>query len=59
MATIQPQTPVTLSQEWGVSFSDYKVNGIGSNSCGPRLKKEYRFDEEKFSFALRLELIGE
>ena len=27
MATIQPQTPVTLSQEWGVSFSDYKVNG--------------------------------
>ena len=27
MATIVPQTPVTLSQEWGVSFSDYKVNG--------------------------------
>jgi len=40
-------------------YFDYKVNGIGSNSCGPRLKKEYRFDEEKFSFALRLELIGE
>ena len=27
MATRVPQTPVTLSQEWGVSFSDYKVNG--------------------------------
>ena len=27
MATIVPQTPVTLSQDWGVSFSDYKVNG--------------------------------
>ena len=27
MATIQPQTPVGLSQSWGVSFSDYKVDG--------------------------------
>ena len=27
MATIEPQTPVTLSQDWGVSFSDYKING--------------------------------
>ena len=36
---------------------DYKMNGIGSNSCGPRLKKEYRFDEMKFSWQLRLELV--
>lgn len=27
MATIEPQTPVKLSQDWGVSFSDYKVDG--------------------------------
>ena len=33
---------------------DYKMNGIGSNSCGPRLRKQYRFDEEKFTFHLRL-----
>ena len=27
MATIEAQTPVALSQNWGVSFSDYKVDG--------------------------------
>ena len=27
MATIEPQKPVQLSQNWGVSFSDYKVRG--------------------------------
>ena len=27
MATIEPQKPVELSQNWGVSFSDYKVGG--------------------------------
>ena len=35
---------------------DYKQNGIGSNSCGPRLAKEYRFDETQFTFRLRLEV---
>ena len=33
---------------------DYKQNGIGSNSCGPRLAKEYRFDETQFTFRLQL-----
>ena len=27
MATVEKQAPVALSQNWGVSFSDYKVNG--------------------------------
>ena len=27
MATIVPQTPVTLSQNWGVQFCDYRVDG--------------------------------
>ena len=27
MATIEKQSAVSLSQNWGVSFSDYKVNG--------------------------------
>ena len=27
MATIQAQDPVKLSQDWGVSFSDFKVDG--------------------------------
>ena len=33
---------------------DYKQNGIGSQSCGPRLKEKYRFDEESFTFEMNL-----
>lgn len=33
---------------------DYAQNGIGSNSCGPRLMEEYRFDEEEFVFEIKL-----
>ena len=29
---------------------DYKVSGIGSNSCGPELIKKYRLDEKEFTF---------
>lgn len=33
---------------------DYAQNGIGSNSCGPRLIEKYRFDEKEFTFNIRL-----
>ncbi len=33
---------------------DYRQDGIGSASCGPELRKEYRFDEEEFVFEVRL-----
>ena len=29
---------------------DYKVSGIGSNSCGPDLEKEYRLSEKDITF---------
>jgi len=34
---------------------DYKVSGLGSNSCGPELEKPYRLDEKEvmFRFTLR------
>ena len=34
---------------------DYKVSGIGSNSCGPGLEEKYRLGEKKirFSFTIR------
>lgn len=35
---------------------DFRQNGIGSNSCGPRPKEKYRLDEEAFTFALNLKL---
>lgn len=34
---------------------DYKVSGIGSNSCGPQLEEKYRLDEKqiRFQFSIR------
>lgn len=33
---------------------DYKLNGIGSNSCGPEVINRYRFDDTEFSFEIQL-----
>lgn len=33
---------------------DYKMSGIGSNSCGPQLLEPYQFNEKEFVFALDL-----
>ena len=29
---------------------DYKMSGLGSNSCRPELQKEYQLNEEEFSY---------
>ncbi len=39
--------------EWHL---DYKMSGVGSNSCGPALLPAYRLDEEEICFALRLDV---
>lgn len=31
---------------------DYKMSGVGSNSCGPELLPQYRLDEREFEFAV-------
>lgn len=33
---------------------DYKMSGVGSNSCGPELKEKYRLSEKKISFEFYL-----
>ncbi len=33
---------------------DYKVSGLGSNSCGPDLEKTYRLDEKQIHFAFTI-----
>lgn len=33
---------------------DYKVSGIGSNSCGPELLPKYRFDEKEFEYIYQI-----
>lgn len=37
---------------------DYAQSGIGSNSCGPELLKEFRLDEERFTFEIGLVVFG-
>ena len=33
---------------------DYKMSGVGSNSCGPSLLPQYRLEEGQFDFAFSL-----
>ena len=33
---------------------DYRHTGIGSNSCGPALEPQWRFEEKNFKFSFRL-----
>ena len=33
---------------------DYKMSGVGSNSCGPELLPQYRLEEEAFTFRFTL-----
>ena len=33
---------------------DYAQNGVGSNSCGPKLRDPYRLKEQRFLFKVKL-----
>lgn len=33
---------------------DYAQNGIGSNSCGPKVMEQYKFNEEEFLFDIKI-----
>ena len=33
---------------------DYKQNGIGSNSCGPKLARKFAFEDKYFEFSFRI-----
>ena len=35
---------------------DYKVSGIGSNSCGPALDEKYRLKEKEFEFGFSIKI---
>ncbi len=37
---------------------DYKVSGLGSNSCGPELLEKYRLNEKEFEFTFNFKPIG-
>ena len=36
---------------------DYRMSGVGSNSCGPELLPQYRMDEENFTFDFTLDIL--
>ena len=35
---------------------DYKMSGVGSNSCGPTLKAQYRLNETEWDWAISLQI---
>lgn len=37
-----------------VANIDYKISGVGSNSCGPELLNKYRLEEKEFEFNLKI-----
>ncbi|WMT43583.1 glycoside hydrolase family 2 TIM barrel-domain containing protein [Paenibacillus sp. D2_2] len=37
---------------------DYRMSGVGSNSCGPELAENYRIEEKQITFELTLKLIN-
>ncbi|QIM68225.1 glycoside hydrolase family 2 TIM barrel-domain containing protein [Basfia succiniciproducens] len=40
---------------WDILCLDYKMSGIGSNSCGPNLKEQYRLSETDFNWEVFLQ----
>ena len=36
--------------------TDYKMSGVGSNSCGQELLEQYRLDEKEFTFEMLLKI---
>lgn len=39
--------------------TDYKVSGLGSNSCGPELEKQYRLEEKNIDFRFMIRPVNE
>ena len=37
-----------------VVYLDYRHTGIGSNSCGPKLEPQWRFEEKHFAYSIRI-----
>ena len=46
----EPETTVII---------DYRISGVGSNSCGPRLSPKYTFCEENFCFRFNVKPVFE
>ncbi|MHA7964007.1 glycoside hydrolase family 2 TIM barrel-domain containing protein [Paenibacillus sp. CAU 1782] len=52
--TAATHTHKLVSREETIVTVDYKMSGVGSNSCGPQLLEKYRLDEKQFAFELTL-----
>lgn len=44
-----------VASSYDILCIDYKMSGIGSNSCGPSLKNEYRLNDNTFSCRFMIE----
>ena len=39
------------------TYVDYKVSGLGSNSCGPQLDCRYRLQEKEIDFSFTIKML--
>ncbi|WP_248927198.1 glycoside hydrolase family 2 TIM barrel-domain containing protein [Paenibacillus hamazuiensis] len=46
-----------VKREETIVHLDYKMSGVGSNSCGPELLPQYRLDEKEFAFEIGIQPI--
>lgn len=43
---------MNYNSDYTILNIDYKMSGVGSNSCGPELLKQYQFDDKTFEFEI-------
>ncbi|GIO32928.1 MULTISPECIES: glycoside hydrolase family 2 TIM barrel-domain containing protein [Paenibacillus] len=44
-----------VRREETIVHLDYKMSGVGSNSCGPRLMETYQLNEKSFAFEVKMQ----
>jgi beta-galactosidase len=52
--TIAAHSHELIKRKETIVHLDYKMSGVGSNSCGPQLMDPYRFNEKEFEFKLKI-----
>ncbi|MCR8632672.1 glycoside hydrolase family 2 TIM barrel-domain containing protein [Paenibacillus radicis (ex Xue et al. 2023)] len=52
--TAAPHAHKLVKRKETIVYLDYKMSGVGSNSCGPELLLPYRLDETEFEFQLSI-----
>lgn len=52
--TTAKHTPELIRRDQTIVHIDYKMSGVGSGSCGPKLSEQYQLNEKELRFELSL-----